>query len=106
VPFETSAIAQVIMEVHASVVDQDIERIDSLDSILNLCGVGHIQGQRRDAPIGMYEGLARSRVHPLRTSPQGFLNQCPADATVRAGDQDCLIFDVHITLLLNRLSFY
>ena len=93
-PFETSALAQVIVKVQAGVVDQDIESFDILDSILNLRGVGHIQGQGCDTPIGMCKGLPRSRIHPLRASPQGFLGQCPSDATVCAGDQDCLVFDV------------
>src|SRR5439155_16067033 len=37
---------------------------------------------------------------------QGFLNQCTTDASVRAGDQDCFVFDVHNVLLPNHCPFY
>jgi hypothetical protein len=53
----------------------------------------------------MGKGLARTRIHPLRASLQGFLNQRVADASVRAGDQDCFVFDVHNVLLSNHLPF-
>ena len=105
-PFEVGAFAQVFVMVNSSIVDQDIERFDFLDSVLNLSGVGHVQSQLRDAPIGMGKRLARSRIHALRASLQGFLNQCTADASVRAGDQDCLVFDVHNILLSNHCLFY
>jgi hypothetical protein len=64
VPVDPSAMTKIIVKVHASVVDQDVERFDAPDSSLNLQGVGHIQGQGRDAPIGMRKGLAHSRIHP------------------------------------------
>src|SRR5437879_9277118 len=50
----------------------------------------------------MSQELARTRIHPLRASLQGFLNQCTADAPVRASDQDCFVFDVHNVLLPNH----
>ena len=106
VPFKIGTIAQVIVKVHSGVVDQDIERFDFLDSVLNLPGVGHVQSQGRDAAIEMSKGLARSRIHPLGASLQGFLNQCTADASVRAGDQDCFVFDVHNVLLPKYCPFY
>jgi hypothetical protein len=56
------------VKVHSGVVDQDIERFDSLDSVLNLPGVGHVQSQGRDAPIGMDKGLARTRIDALGAS--------------------------------------
>src|SRR5712672_1342783 len=82
VPFKIGTIAQVIVKVHSGVVDQDIERFDFLDSVLNLPGVGYVQSQGRDAHIGMSQELARTRIHSLRASLQGFLNQCTADAPV------------------------
>src|SRR6266853_7048160 len=106
VPFKIGTIAQVIVKVHPSVVDQDIECFDFLDCVLNLPGVGHVQSQGRDAPIGMGKGLARTRIHTLGASLQGFLNQCTADASVRAGDQDCFVFDVHNVLLPKYCPFY
>src|SRR5438552_3505315 len=54
----------------------------------------------------MGKRLARGRIHALRASLQGFLNQCTADASVRACDQDCLVFDVHNILLSNHCLFY
>ena len=75
------------------------ERADLTDRLLDLRAVGHIQGQWYDAPIGMCKGLARSRIHSLRASPQGLFKQCASDASVRAGDQNCLVFDVHTLLL-------
>src|SRR5439155_25386813 len=68
VPFEVGAFAQVFVKVHSSVVDQDVERFDFLDSVLNLRGVGHVQSQLRDAPIGMGKGwrvAACTRFAPL-----------------------------------------
>ena len=50
-PFERGTIAQVIVKRQAGVIDEDIERLDSLDSCLNLRRVGHVQGQGRDATI-------------------------------------------------------
>jgi hypothetical protein len=106
VPFKIGAIAQVIVKVHAGIVDQEIERFDFPDSRLNLRSVGNVQGEGRDAPIGMCKGLARSCVHPLRPSPQGFLHQRPTDASVRTRDQNRLVFDVHTILLIARCPFY
>jgi hypothetical protein len=75
VPFERGTIAQVIVSRQASVIDEDIERFDSLDRSLNLRSVGHVQGQWRDALIPVGQRLARTGIHPLRASPQRFLDQ-------------------------------
>jgi hypothetical protein len=47
-------------------IDDVVERFDVLDNFLNLGRVGHVQGIRGDAPVGMDAGLARSGVRPLR----------------------------------------
>jgi hypothetical protein len=74
------------MEVYAGIVDEDIERIDLVGSFPNLRGIGHVQRQAVHAFVGMHKGLARSGIHALRTSSQGFINQRPTDATVRTGN--------------------
>ena len=51
VPFEHGTIAQVIKGVHAGVVDEDVERFDTLDRDLNVRPVRHVQGQRRNASV-------------------------------------------------------
>ena len=94
-PFERGAIAQVIIERQAGVVDEDVERPDSPDSALNLLGIGYVQGQRRDALIQVGQGLARTGVHPLRASAQGFLDQRLSDTAIGAGDDDILVFEAH-----------
>jgi hypothetical protein len=72
-----------------------VERFDSLDSSLGLRSVGHVQGQGRDAPIQVGQRLARAGIHPLRASPQGFLDQRLSDTAISAGDDDILIFEAH-----------
>ncbi len=94
-PFERGTIAQVIVKRQAGVIDEDIERFDSLDSSLSLRSVGHVQGQGRDAPIQVGQGLARAGIHPLRASPQGFLDQRLSDTAISAGDGDILVFEAH-----------
>src|SRR5271165_3958871 len=47
------------------------------------------------------KGLARAGIHPLRASPQGFGDQRLPDAAIGPGHQDCLVCDVHNTLLIN-----
>ena len=42
---------------------------------LNLLCVGDVQGERRDALVGVGQRLACPGVHALRASPQGFLDQ-------------------------------
>ena len=68
VAVDPSAIAKIIMKVHAGVVDQDVETFDALGSSLNLRRVGHIQGQEHHALIRMCKGLARTGIHALRAS--------------------------------------
>jgi hypothetical protein len=82
-------------ERQASVIDEDIERFDFLDGSLKLRHVGYVQGQGRDAPIRIGEGLARTGIHPLRASPQGFLDQPLPETGIGPGHQmrfvcDCL----------------
>jgi hypothetical protein len=43
VPFDSGAIAQTIVQIHASIIDEEIEKFDVLDSSLNLRSVGHVQ---------------------------------------------------------------
>ena len=98
---ECGTIAQVVVQRHAGVVDEDIERLDPGDSCLDLRRVGHVQGQRRDAPIRVGQGLARTGVHPPRASPQGLLDQRLPDAAIGPGHQNCSVGDCHCVLLID-----
>jgi hypothetical protein len=95
VPFERGTIAQVIVKRDAGIIDEDIERFCSLDSFANLRSVGHVQGQGRDAPIQVGQGLARPGIHPLRASPQASsTSACPIPLLPPVND-DILIFEAH-----------
>jgi hypothetical protein len=100
--FDYGAIGQVIVKRQAGVIDEDVERLDALESCLNLRRVGHIHGQRCDASIRVAQGLACTGVHPLRASSQGFLDQRLPDAAIGPGHQNCSVCDRHYTLLLRR----
>jgi hypothetical protein len=93
--FERGTIAQPIGQRHAGVVDEDVERSDLLRSPLNLGRICDVQGQRRDALVGMNQRLARTGIHPRRASPQGFLDQRLPEPPVGPGHQNCLTFDCH-----------
>jgi hypothetical protein len=60
------------------------------NSSLNLHRVGHVQAQGHDALIRMRKGLARTGIHALRASFQGFLKQGPPNAAIGSSDQNCL----------------
>ncbi len=94
--FEHGTIAQVIEECNSGVVDEDIERFDALGSCLNLRRVGHVQGQGRDAPVRVGQGLARAGIHSLRASGECFGDQRLADAAIGAGHQHCHVGDCHV----------
>jgi hypothetical protein len=98
-PSQQDTIAEITVEIHAGVVDQDIERLDALDRRLNLRGVGPIEAQGCDALVGVGQGLASTDIHSCRTSPQGFLDQRLPDAAVGPGHQNCSVCDRHRILL-------
>jgi hypothetical protein len=101
VPFDYGTLAEVvIVKRQAGIIDEDIERLDCLDSCLNLRRVGHVQGQGRDTPIPVGQGLARTRVHPLAASPHGPLDQRLPDAAIGASNQNCSGCDLHALLLM------
>jgi hypothetical protein len=95
VPLQHSTIAEVVVARDAGVVDQDIQRLDLLGSCLNLRRVGHVQGQRPGARVGVGQGLARAGKDPLGASAQGFGDQGLPDAAVGPGHQDGLVGDGH-----------
>ena len=47
----TARSLEIVVQAHAGIVDEDVERLDFLDGRLNLRRVGHVQGQRRDTTI-------------------------------------------------------
>lgn len=49
--FEHGPIAEVVVDRHAGIVDQHVERLDLLDGLLNLGLVGHVEDHRRDTRI-------------------------------------------------------
>src|SRR5262249_13186267 len=93
VPFERIAIAQVIEEEDARIVDQDVQRLDLRGGRLYLPLVGDVQGKSGDARGWVGVGPPRSGVHPRCAAAEGFGDQRFANAPVGPGDQDGLAFD-------------
>jgi hypothetical protein len=81
---ERRALAEVVVDRHAGVVDQHVERRDALDGGPDLLGVGDVQDERGDALVGMVQGLPGPGVDPPRASAQGLFDECLPDAAVRA----------------------
>jgi len=73
---------------------------DLADCLFDLLSVGHVEHQRRYTLVGDVERSASSCVHPLCSAPEGFLDECTADAAIGTGNQDCILCDVHDDLLL------
>jgi hypothetical protein len=48
------------------------------------------------------QGLARTGIHPLRTSPQGFLDHCTPDTAIGPGHENCLVCDFHYPSLCGK----
>ncbi len=96
VPFEHGTIAEVIKMPQAGVVHEDVERLDLPGRCLNLRRAGHVQGQRRDAPVRVGQGLARTGIHPPRASPQRFLDQRLSDTAIGPGHQNRSVCDRHM----------
>jgi len=95
---QRDAITHLTDKGHAGVIDENIERLHFLDGSLNLLPVGDVQWQRRNARIGVGQGLPRTGIHPLRASPQSFLDERPADAAIGTGNQNCFVCDFHCFL--------
>ena len=94
--FERNPIGQIVVLRHAGVVDKDIERLDTFYRRMNLRCVGHIQRQGSHARVRVFQGTrANPRINGLRSAFECLTYQCPTNATVRAGNQDCLILNVH-----------
>jgi hypothetical protein len=93
--FERPRIAQVVVERQTGVIDEDVDRFDSVDSFLNLRGVGHVHGQGRDAPIRVGHGPAHAGVYPLRASAQGFLDQRTSDTAIGPSHQNGFVCHSH-----------
>ena len=84
------AIAQVVVEGDAGVVDENVEGLDRSTARLDLRRVGHVQDQGRDPLVMVGKRPAGAGVHPACASPQRFLDQRLADPTVGPGYQHCL----------------
>ena len=56
-PFERGAVAQIVLERDAGIVDENIDRVDFLDSRPNLRGVCDVQLEERDAAVGVGKWL-------------------------------------------------
>jgi hypothetical protein len=93
---ECATMAEVVVKRDAGVIDEDVERLEALNSRPSLHRVGHVQGQGRDAVIRVGRWLARTGIHPLRASPQGLLDQRLSDAAIGPGHQNCSVCDCHI----------
>ncbi len=95
VAFERRTIAQVVIERHAGVVDEDVQRFDFVNRLLNVRGIGHVQSKGHDAVVGVSQGCARTDVHALCASAQCLLDQRPTDAAIAPGNQNCVVGDSH-----------
>src|SRR5258708_5016249 len=100
--FDHFGLAQIVVHGDAGVVDEDIQSVDLADGPLDMLGVGDVQRQGLHPFIRMLKWAASSRITPLCSSFQRLFDECSTDVSVRAGNQDCLIFDVH-TILLHDL---
>ena len=87
-PFERGVIAEVGLERYAGIVDEDIESADFLDGGPNLCCIGDVQHQRRNAPVGVRQGLARAGIDPFRASAQSLLDQRLSEAAIGSSHQN------------------
>src|SRR6266567_645619 len=104
--FDHVGLAQIVVHGDAGVVDEDIQSVDLADCPLDMLGVGDVQRQGVHPFIRMLKWAASSRINPLCSSFQRLFDECPTDASVRAGNQDCLIFDVHTILLHDLCSSF
>src|ERR1022692_3879137 len=96
--------AQIVVESDARIVDEDVEGVNLVDRPLDLLSAGHIERQWAYTLIGDCECAACSRIDPLRSATKRLIDERPADTAAGAGDQNCLIFDVHTVLLLGLPS--
>src|ERR1700689_5449842 len=92
--------AQIVVESDAGIVDEDVKGVDLVGRHLDLLNAGHIERQWGYPFIGDRECAACSRIDPLRSAPKRLIDERPADSPVGAGDQDCLLCNVHTVLLL------
>src|SRR5215472_2012107 len=97
--FDYFEIGQIVVNRDAGIVNEDIERTDLLDCLLDLRSVGHVQGHGCHAFVGDLQWAASTRVNPLCPASKRFIHQRPPDAAAGAGDQDCLVLNVHTVLL-------
>jgi hypothetical protein len=93
--FDHVEIAEIVVDGDAGIVDEDVEGVDVVGCLPDLLNVGHVQRQRRDAPVQVGEGVARTGIHSLRASPQGFLDQGLSDTAICPSYQNCFVFDCH-----------
>jgi hypothetical protein len=100
---ERISVGQIVGERDAGVVDQNVKGLHLLDGRLDLCPVGHVEREGRDALIGDAHRLSRGGVHPLGTHREGFVNQRPSEAAVGSGHQHRLVgYCRHVLRLLRR----
>src|SRR6266478_2226508 len=88
-------IDQIIVNSDAGIVNE----VGTLDGPLDLRKVRHVQRQWRHTFLRVLQCTARPRKYPLCTPSKRLIDEGPTDASVRAGDQDCLVLDVHTVLL-------
>jgi hypothetical protein len=69
------------------IVDEEIERLDTLDSSLRRRHARRVQSQGRDASIRVGQRPARIDIHPTPDSPRSLLYQCPPDAAIATSNR-------------------
>jgi hypothetical protein len=76
--FQRAAVAEVVVEPQARVVDQDVEGPGLPGGGLDLRRAGHVQAQRRDPLAWMSQRLAGAGAHTRRPSAEGpSASACP-----------------------------
>lgn len=99
--FDDGTVAEIVVQSHSGVVDEDVERRDLVHGRLDLRRTGHVQGQGRDPSVWVIQGLACAGIDPPRPSPQSFLDQRLPDAAIGPRHEDRSVFDGHDTLLIH-----
>src|SRR5580765_2283198 len=92
-------VAQIVVDRDAGVVDENVERADGRRRLPDLGEIGDVERQRRDALVAKRHRASHRRVHTLGAASQRLVDERSADAAVRAGDQYCLVFNLHNVLL-------
>jgi hypothetical protein len=92
-------IGQVFENSDACIIDEEVKLGNLIDCPLDLRSVGYVQRERCHAWISIWKCAPSARKDFFRSPIERFFNKGCTEATVGAGDQDCLLRDMHNVLL-------